>query len=818
MTGMVWQSWQVSLRWLVRALVKGDWLWLWLAIVMASFSVTFVALLSDSVSQSMVRQASVSLGADAVLRSTRPIALDVVASAQKRGLHTSQSVSFMTMMQTQQAQFQLVQLKAVDDAYPLRGEALVWPEAVAVPSVRVQQSIYSGAYSNVVLGKQTFGVFEAYQPNALEGMNALAPEVMIRLTDLAGTSLLGAGSRAVYSVSVRAETAQQGALSEWITELEKREEPAWKIVSASAPTQDMSQALSTANLFLQLSALSAVLVAGLAVLIASQFYFGAWQEQIGLLRAMGASQAQVSSVFSGQITFLGIGFGLLGAALAVLVFGFLSPWVEGFFPQWVRVSYLPKLGYGVLLGVAVLWLFAWPAYREVVGLAPIKILRGVSSRLRVRDAVFALAGLAFIVFLLVGWQQFLWVLLGLIVVGGCFYFAAVLMLCGVAAMQLRVSGWLRVSLSMLTREAGLFKLQVMAFGLVLFVLMVLTLIRQDLFLQWQAGLSADAPNAFIMNVQPDQKAQTLSILKDAEIAPGLVPMARGRLVALNGKVLKAADQKAGRARSLLEREANIALLSKVPIHNEVVEATESDKVINGVSIEQGIAELYGIALGDKLTFDFLGEQVTEPVVSIRKVVWQSLELNFFFILPDSYLERLPYSFIGSFYLAPKVKSLHQQLNEQVPGVFLIELNHLLKQIQDIMQQASWAVTGLYGFTIVSSFLVLLSAIFAGQQARIQSWMLLRTMGVTGRDVIKMGLMEFLLLGAISGLVAATMAQLASGLLSVYVFNLDWRWQPLMWLWSVWLGVVTLLAMSWMTQRRYLGWSAMQLKRHLSRLN
>lgn len=805
----------IAALWLQRGLKKGDWLWLWIAVLLASLTVTLVTLLSSTVEQSMLRQAATTLGADAELRSTRPIEAKWRQKAKQLGLETSQTVSLVTMLPTESGDFQLVSLKAVDKAYPLRGEGFVRPIENAWLKLEHRLALKFPTVQQVQVGKLSLSLQTSYQPKILQGMSALAPEALMPLALLEETGLLGPGSRVSYQLSIKAEVHQANALKSWLADLEAENNPAWQIISAKAPNEDLQTALQRAQDFLQLAALSAVIVSGLAILIASRFYLQQWQNQIGLLRALGATQRQIRNLFAWQLSLLAWLASGLGVLLGFGFFWLVQPWLHDFFDEVVLGSTGSALGLGIVAGTLVLWSFAWPAYRQVVALQPMQILRAWRPAGQTLDLVLGGLGLSILIAFMLGFERWFVVLGGLILVGLSFYMAAWLLLRGLQRMQGHAKGWFKIALSSVTRNPAHFQLQVIAFGLVLFVLMAMTLVRGNLLAQWQASLDKDTPNTFIMNVQPDQASVVKTIFDQAQLKPNLVAMARGRLVAVNDQALLVEEQTSNRARRLLAREANIALMPEVPEHNFIDQGTRD--LQQGVSVEIGIAQTFGIQLGDRLTFDFLGHQVTLPVTSFRGVVWQSFQLNFFFILPDSYKTQLPYSYIGNVHLTSDSQdslNLSQQINDQAPGVLVIEVGPIMAQLQDIMNQASWAVTLLYAFTLLASFVVLLAAILASQQGRLQSWLLLKTLGLQHSRVVKIGLTEFLLLGAVAGVIAASFAQLASGLMSVYLFKFEWQWQGDIWFMSLVLGMSTLVLLAAITQSPYLKLSPLALKRKL----
>ena len=798
-------------KWFLRGIKRGDWVWLLLAVVIASATVTFVEKLGQTVKQSMVRQAANNLGADYVIRSSRPIDAQWVQKAQQLGLETAQAQSLITMALSNE-QFQLVRLRAVSPNTPLRsktqsfphmsGTNQVWAEQNLVPMLNLSKG------SQVTLGKQTFSVAGLFQPPSSGlGMGAFAYQMVIPLSQLAATELKGPGSRIEYELSVAGESK---AIKMFAQQVEKAQNPHLQTLSAQAPSQDLAKSLDTAWLFLELAALSAVMVAGLSILIASRFYLQRWQNSIALMRAFGAQRAQMSRLFAFQLSWLAILGSGVGVLLGIGLFQFVIPVLQTYFSSLVIADSGWVYLHGFLMGFLVLWGFAWQAFRSAVQTSPLQLLKSVDSSPKMKQWLISLGLVLVVVVSMTGYV--FWVLIGLLVTGAVLYLAAVGLLRLVRLLQGKSKGWLKLSLAALSKEPGLVKIQLISIGLVLFVLMLMTFVRQDLMQNWQTSLPKNTPDTFLVNVQPDQKQTVTELLAHHHINAPLVPMARGRLVAVNDMPIKAKEQESDRARRLLERESNIAVLSTLPSYNTLEQQAQPEslsaeqKALLTVSVEEGMAELFGIQLNDVLTFSFTGQEKQYRVDSIRRVQWQSFRLNFFFIVQPSVQKPLPISYISNFTLSDKAVSateLTQQLAQQAPGVLLIDAKRILTQVQTIMAQASWAVTALYGFTLLASLIVLFTATMASQQTRVQSWLLLRTLGATQKEIVKIGLMEFVLLGALAGLLAAVFAQIASWGIGYFVLDIPLSFNLILWVTSLITGMLVLLMIGWVTQKRYL---------------
>lgn len=829
-----WQDLLTASKWFGRSLKRGDWLWLMIAVILASSTVTLVKQLGDTVQQSMLRKAAESLGADFVIRSSRPIESTWSQAAIDAGLETAHSTTLTTMVLSND-QFQLVQLKGVSKHYPLRGairqttdlpfdkslqtdQAWVEPKLIALLQLTPQ--------SRLTLGHLDLTLAGSIQPSALiNPMSSFAPQIFITLETLNRTQLIGPGSRVTYELSLAGSESQIDRFAQKVAE---QDNPHWQTLSAQAPSEDLGSSLKTAWLFLDLSALSAVLIAGMSILIASRFYLTRWESSMALMRAFGAHNAKMQRLFALQLTWIALFSSLIGVAIGYALSLLLQPFLADYFDPLVSSAPWPALLTGFLSGVLVLWSFAWQAFQTALQTSPMQVLKSVPRPTKSLHWLMSFVLLLGLISLMFDLKSMLWILPGLVTISLVLLLSASLLLKGIQTLQQYSRGWFHIALSNLVKEPGLVRIQLVSVGLVLFVLMLMSFVRQDLLQNWQASLPAHTPNTFIMNIQPDQKTEVTELLAQQQLNPTLVPMSRGRLSAINRTPLVASEQQNDRARRMLEREANIALLADAPEHNSITAEMDKDQLtLPAVSVETSIAELFNIQLGDTLSFNFAGQQFDYQVSQLRKVEWQSFQLNFFFILEPVAERTFAYSYISNFYLPeptivesiPTQSALTTQLTQSfaktTPGVFLIDVRQIMQQIQDIMRQASWAVSGLYLFTLLASIAVLFTATLASQQSRVQSWILLRTLGAQNKEIIKIGLTEFALLGAVAGLLAATFAQIASALISHYVLNISVSLDLNLWLISLVSGIGLLLLTGLVTQYGFLRKSARELRLYLN---
>jgi len=836
-----WRDALTASKWFGRSLKRGDWLWLMIAVILASSTVTLVKQLGDTVQQSMLRKASESLKADFVIRSSRPIEQKWSQMAMDAGLKTAHSTTLTTMALSNK-QFQLVQLKGISATYPLRGTLRqtndltfkplqtlqtdeAWVEPKLISLLQLTQE------SRLTLGHLELGLAGSIQPSTfINPMSSFAPQVFITLATLNRTQLIGPGSRVTYELSLAGSEKQITDFSEKIAQ---QHNPHWQTLSAQAPSEDLGNSLKTAWLFLDLSALSAVLIAGMSILIASRFYLTRWENSMALKRAFGAHNAKMQRLFALQLTWIALFSSLIGILIGYSLSVLLQPVLADYFQPLIITPPWSALLTGFLSGILVLWSFAWQAFQAALHTSPMQVLKSVPRNPKSIHWLMSFALLLGLISLMFDLESLLWILPGLVIISLILLLAASLLLKGIHRLQRYSRGWFHIALSNLLKEPGLVKIQLVSVGLVLFVLMLMSFVRQDLLQNWQASLPANTPNTFIMNIQPDQESEVVKILAKQHLTPPLVPMVRGRLIAINQQPLIASEQVSDRARRMLEREANIALLAELPKYNVITAKISRDTLtLPSVSVEASIAELFGIQLGDTLRFNFAGQNYDYQVSSLRKVEWQSFRLNFFFILEPVAERPIAFSYISNFHLpkladrnegsdrqkqnhSERATELTQAFAKRTPGVLLIDVRQIMQQIQDIMRQASWAVSGLYLFTLLASIGVLFTATLASQQSRIQSWILLRTLGAQNKEIIKIGLTEFALLGAVAGILAATFAQIASGLMSHYLLKIEVSLDFNLWIISLLSGISLLLFTGLITQYGFLRKSARELRLYLS---
>ncbi|MDH2918092.1 MAG: FtsX-like permease family protein, partial [Sideroxydans sp.] len=631
---------------------------------------------------------------------------------------------------------------------------------------------------------------------------SFAPRVLMNDADLASTGLLQEGSRISYRIMFAGDAAQIVALRSVLQSKLLAHE---KLEDVRDARPEIRVALERAESFLGLAALTAAMLAGAAMVLAARRFVLRHLDGCAVMRCLGAQQAQLLWLFLYQFILLGACAALLGALLGYVTQAALVESIaamrEANLPQ---PSLLP-VGKAALSGFALLIGCAFLPLLQLRKASPLRVLR---RELAAPEAsvglAYALAGV--VLAGLFVWQAGSWKL-GLLVLAAIS--AGLILFALLAQLLLRVLARYadffaapeRLGVRNLARHGA--ALQIVALSLGGMALLVLTLVRADLLASWQGKLPSDAPNRFIVNIQPDQQAALSDFFTRNHVAPpALLPMVRGRLLAINERPINAASFSEPRAQALVEREFNLSYRDTLPSWNELVAGQWwQAEARNELSVEQGIAKTLGIQLGDTLTYDVAGTTFTARVSSLRRVAWDSMKVNFFVITTPDVLRDMPESYLASVYVPPDKPSFSDALSRQFPNLLVIDTSSVIAQVQGIIAQIAQTVSAVFLFTLLSGVLVLYAALLATQDERAKSYAILRTLGANALYLRRLQRAEFAWLGAISGAFAAAGASVLAWAVSRWVLEIPYQISASVWLIGIFGGMaLVVLAASFIARR------------------
>jgi len=818
---------RLALRLLARDWRAGELRVLAAALVLAVASVGTVGLFADRVKVALADQANLLLGADLMVSGDRPLPAAFADEAKRRGLDATPVVRFNSMVQSADAAATagavLTDVKAVADGYPLRGAIKVPdaadPEGVATTGVpargdvwidtRLAQRLGASAGTKLAVGESMLRVGKVFQsePEVAGVAFALGPKLLLNLDDVPATKLLAPGNRATWRVLVaEREGRRVDGYRAW---LDRELKPGQRIETVRDLRPEVRLSLDRAEKFLGLAALVAVLLAAVAVALASTRYLRRHLDAAAMLRCFGAPRSTTLFLFAAQFAVLGTLACGVGLAVAYAGQFALIAMLGNLFGSTLPPATWVPAATSFATGVLLLLGFALPPLVALANVPPLRVLRRDLPRPRIGGILAYGAGVATIA-LLIAWQA-REAQAGAIMVGGvggllvASALVAWLLLALLKRLPSRGATW-RFGLANLRRRALGSSLQIGALALGLMALLLLTVVRGDLMRNWRASLPPDAPNQFLINVLPDQVDDARAMIDGAlHTKTQFRPMVRGRLVEVNGAPLDTARFGDTRARRLAEREFNLSWADALPSGNRVArgvfwtrDATAADA---GMSLEDGIAEALGVKLGDTLTFDVAGSRVAAKVTSLRKVDWDSFRVNFFALFPPGPLDAMPTTYISAF-RAPDTAdgAWLTALVQKYPNILAIDIGEIMRQVQGIMERVARAVEFVFLFTLAGGLLVLQAAIASTQDERKFDAAILRTLGASERQLRGAQVAEFLLLGALAGLVGAAGATAIGWVLADRVFNIPFSPSPLLWLYGIGGGALAVTVAGWFGTR------------------
>jgi len=795
-----------ALRAFRRDLRAGELSILLAAIIVAVTAMTAVGFFTDRVGGAMKDQASQVLAADLVLRSAGPISPGYLSEARGLGLEFAETLAFPTVVVSGE-QTTLAAIDAVSDTYPLRGQLTVADtlfgngrpatgipargEAWAEPGLLGRLGLEVGA--SVSVGERSLVITRVlqYKPDQNIGFINLAPGLMVNLADVPSFGVVKPGSRVTYNQMYAGSDAQ---IAEFRAQIKPRLRPDEALRGREDAGEQINAAIDRAQRFLTLASLVTVILAAVAAAMAARRYALRHLDNIALLKTLGATQAFVIAVTVTELGFvialtsvigvlLGYGaqYGL--AVIAAEFVGFVLPPASG------RPFLL-----GVLTAATVVVGFALPHLLSIGTTPPLRVLRKDLPPPRLSAALtygVALAAIGALVLVIVRDPLLLGLIAGGVVGTAIVAFGLGWLLVRALSRFRGAAGiaW-RYGLANIARRGGESVVQIVAFGLSLMVLLLLGVVRNDILKTWEQTLPANAPNQFMINIEPDQ-LQGLKAFFQAEVGqePFSLPLIRGRLTGVNGKPVKDVKVANAQGAAFLQREANLTWTDTLPASNVVTAGEWWGSGYSGplqLSLDAELATNLGVKVGDSLTFNVAGEDIRAPITSLRVIEWDSFQPNFYVVLSPGVAADLPQTYLASAYVPRDRVEMLSRLVRQFPGVTVLDLEVILSQVRSVIDKASMAVQYVFLFTLLAGIVVLLAAIQLTRDERRFESAILHTLGAARRKILQGVAVEFVTLGSLAGVLAAVGATLLGWGLATYAFKLDYTVSALLWP----LGLVT----------------------------
>ena len=772
------------------------------ALILAVAVVSGISAFTTRLQSALEQESHRFLAADRVVRSGFDMPADWIGEAGSRGLAHARTLTFPSMVFAGEENMFLASVKAVTEAYPLRGSLTYseQPFGQVLPGERGPEPgqvwIDSRLFAlldveigdTVAVGDADFTVVAAArtEPDQSASFMGYGPRVLMHYDDIAATGVVQPGSRVEFR---QLYAGPESELSDFVTWLEERLGDNQKLLDVNQGQPGIGSALARAESFLLLAGSLGVVLAGVAIALAARRFSERHNDYVAIMKSLGATSGSVNRLYGSSLLLLGV----VATALGCLAGWGMQAAFFGLFAEQMPVAPGPSGWRPYIIGSATaltcLLCFAWPPLRRLGLASPLRVLRRdmpTEARRTLGDYVIGLTAVTLLMWAYSqNWKLTFAVLAGLAITVLLGLVLALTLLRGGRLVGMSAGSIWRLALAGLQRRGTANALQVVIFAMAIMLLLVLLLVRTSLIDEWQTQLPPDTPNHFMLNIAPEEVQGVDQMLRSESVASeALYPMIRVRLMSVNGEALERTDD---RNQPRRQRESNITWSDTLPVGNELLagEWWAPDSAEPLVSVEVEYAERLGVTVGDKLGFLIGSEPLEATVTSIRSLDWQSFKPNFWLVFPPRALASYPATFMTSFHLGEGDKAFLNRFIRNFPTVTVVEMDVVIEQVRSIVDQVSAAIELVLAVIMGAGSLVLVAGVQASVDARMHESAILRALGAR-RSLILGGLfIEFAALGLFAGLLATVAAEISVYILQTWV--MDMSYSPSAWVWPVGVG-------------------------------
>lgn len=751
-----------------------------------------VAFFTDRVRQAVAQEAGEALAADLRIESIDPIAEHYIDVASDTGLDTAQVIHFRSVIFAGESST-LADVRGVSPGYPLRGELRIADRLSGVPyradGVPAPGEVWAEPSLLARLGADigdeiTVGSLHLRASKTLEfrpdegwRLMEIAPTILLNIADIRTSGLLQPGSIAEYEHLYAGPAA---AVEMFRPLLESMRLPEEEIEDIRDARPEVRASMTQAERFLVLSALVSVLLGGVAVAMAARRFVARRLDAVALMKCIGARYRDVLRLNLTQLLILVVSAALVGSLIGYLAQYGLTLLLSDF----IEASLPPSSASGAIIGpltaLTVAAGFALPPLLQLGNVPPSRVLRKDIEPPPLRyQTIYGVAGLsvAAMLYYLFGDLE----LIAYVIGGGALtivllYLAGRALVVGLQQARGGVGVAWRYGIANVARRGRESSVQVVAFGIGLMVLLLLTLVRTELMSQWQAALPEGAPNLFLINIQPAERAGVEELLESRGIADiEFTPLARARISHVNGRPVGEYRAVTERGQRELTDEINLTWSAEPSVGNAIVDGEwwSPNDTLPQLSMEAELLSEIGLHLGDELTYSIGGESLTVRLSNARSVNWESFRPNFFMVLNPGQIEDMAHTYITSFHVAQNQRPVMLELVRRFPSVSMIDIDAVLDQVRGAMNRAALAVQYVFLFTLAAGFMVLLAAVQSTRDERMFESAVLRTLGARRGTVLQGVAAEFTALGMLAGTLAAVGAGAIGYFLATELFDLDY---------------------------------------------
>lgn len=800
---------KLAFKLFAREFRRGELTIIFAAIALAVLTVFSLSSITERISLNIEQKSSDFIAADRRLSSNHAFDPDILNKAKEQELDTAKMLFFDSMLFAND-ELVLGSVKATTQSYPLRGKVTIKDSLAGnvytvekgpeVGSVWLSEGLFYALNvkvgDQVELGAGNFIISKVLvtEPDAPFFSLSGNKRVLLNYDDIPKTQAVQPGSRVFHRLLFAGTEEKLSAFYTWLKPLIKSNQTWEGIKDRQSP---LGNSLDRAESFLLLAGLFGIMLAAVAMAVSAKRYCERQYDPVAMMKTLGGSRITIRNIFLLHLSLVTIFSILAGLAIGFVLQNIGASYLANFMGTELPQSGLRPWLLSVFIGVVCALMFSLKPLLDLFDIPPLRVLRRnlgntlALSRIHIVLSLFTIFALMWlfsgeIITTLILFGSTLLIIIILFAVSRVFFAAG-------RRLGLRPGSSWSLAIATLQKRANANAIQLISFALAIKLMLFLVVLKNDMISDWQMQVPADAPNMFIINIAENEVEPIKELFNDKEIThEAFYPVFKGRVDAVNGeayarRVSKQEDEEKDEdARRGVRREPNLTWLDDLPEGNEITEGewfsaeTKSTDALE-VSVFEGWKDDLGLTLGDTLTILVNEQKFDVKVTSFRSVNWANIKPNFFMILSPNMAGQIPVTYFS----AAKLQDSHTKdislLLQRYPTISMIDIKSRIAQAQSIISQVTLAIGFVLSIVLISGALVLISQVQASLSERLQEVVILRTLGAKGRLIKLATLYEFLLLGAIAGLVAAIVSDIALLIIQQQLFDLDGRLHPYIWL-------------------------------------
>ena len=786
----------LSIKLFMREIRSGYLTSMLLSLVLAVTIVSGISLFTDRLEKVLNSETQEFLGGDLKFESNDNSIKEALKTLNLRDSQSSEMAVLASVIFSEE-EMQLSSIKAVDNSYPLIGElelqndsgTYTTKEGPAPGTLWIDErlkNLLSLEYGDeMYLGDATF-VFKAtiiYEPDRGSTNFAFAPKTIMNLKDLDKTNLIQPGSRVEYNYLF---TGTDQEINQIRKTLEENRNPGDDIESLNEDESSLGKTIDRSENFFLLGGLIAVLLSACTIGISSQRFARRHISYVAILKTLGMNLFQIRSLYLLLFFYTTLLTLVLGLGLGWFLQSSFINLMDSYFPSELPSPSLYPLYVTCVTVLICQFGFIYPHISKLLDISPMRVLKNDISFNQNLLPVFIMGLLAFLLLLYIYTNQ---ITLSLIIFSGVIIFSfigigLIYLLLGKSKLGLGAQDAVTLALSELRRRRLSNSFQIFAFTVAIGLSLITFSASKNLLGSWQDSIPDDAPNNFAINITKEDKESMKLFLSEKDIEIDLFyPVA-------NAQITRKQDKN-----NVIDRNFNITWIKDLPEQNKIVDGEWfQEEEENGISISDDISERYNLKMNDEVIIQMEDGSIETYIQSIRTVDWESFSPNFFVIGHPSLFEEKSSTHITSFFIPKSKQKVAAELMREFRTVSVFSIEELIQQIRDIVDQVTKALNSILLLTCLSALFLAFSALQDGFDQRRHQSAILRTLGATGKLVKVSSLIEFSILGLISGLLGSSIAHTGVYFIETRVFETIPGFYPEIWLMGPVIGILIVSAL------------------------